>query len=191
VGAMTARRKLVCVAIGAGFAAAVLLLVGAVMVVQSFSLTPRVVDGSTSLDVTSTGTWLVASEQHARIDGADYTGSDVEPADITLVSPAGVSRDVEPLEQHIAYRTPDREGAVIGKVLIDRPGIWRLNVANHRSPVLLAMGPDPITAMTWWVFGAGSGAIVLLGIALGCGWVALRRPSPVHSGRGSPIDQTR
>ena len=185
------RRKLLIAAIAAGMSAVVVLLVGALLVVQSFSLTPMLVDGQAPVQVETTGMWLVATEQRSRIDGIDLVSADVEASHVMLVDPAGGEHALVAPDVHITYALPDREGTVIGRVLVDRSGQWQIMVSHHDSPVLLAVGPDPIGAMTMWLMIAGGVAIVLLGVALGCGWVVLRRSGDVHSVRGSPHHDAR
>jgi len=188
---MSARAKLLVVAITAGFLAAVSVLVGALMVVRAFDLQSISVQGSTPVQIDTTGQWLVASETMATIHGIDQASATVAMDQVVLHDPGGQAHQLVEPQQQASYRMPGRRGVVIGVLSVTEPGAWRVEVPSARDPVLLAIGPDPIDRMTWWLLGSGSLAICLLGIAAGCGWVAWRRPTGVHSGHASSRSSAR
>ncbi|MCH2141700.1 MAG: hypothetical protein MK077_01715 [Phycisphaerales bacterium] len=178
---MSVRAKLLVAAITAGLLAAVSVLVGAVMVVQAFDLMSIVVKGSTTFTVETTGQWLVASETKAPIDGVEHSSSSVTRDQVLLHDPLGQEHALNVTQQQASYQMPGRQGEVIGSFSAEMPGQWQVEVPSETAPVLLAFGADPIDRMTWWLLGSGAVAIGLLGIAAGCGWVAWRRPTGVHS----------
>ncbi|MDP7028829.1 MAG: hypothetical protein QF733_01250 [Phycisphaerales bacterium] len=150
-------------------------LIGAVASVSMFDLKTMAVEQEASFVVDRPGPWVLASETRSVLDGAAHLSEAVALADVTLVDPEGADVEVGVPPRGVRYETPDRSGVIIGSFEASTPGAWTLVRREPAVPaVLMAVGPDPASAAVWWLLIPGGLAVVLLGAAGGCGWVAFR-----------------
>ncbi len=171
------RRKLAWLAVGCGFSAIVAVLVGTLGSISAFSLRTYEVAGEVEFQVGQAGTWVLACETRATVDGVEKSGRLILPAGVHLIDPAGGSRELMPANRSIRYSDPSRAGEILGSFDASPAGTWKIRVAAETLPALCAVGPDPAPAMAWWVLISGGLAIVLLGSGAGFGWVAWRHPT--------------
>ncbi len=153
----------------------VLPLVGAIASVSMFELTTIAVSGSASFPIDRPGTWVLASETRGEVGGETRVGGETSLSDLTLIGPDGTPAPVRAPERAIRYETPERDGVVIGSFHAATGGTWTVRRSGGAGEMaLLAVGPDPAEAAVWWLLVPGGLAVMLLGVAGGCGWVAFR-----------------
>ena len=102
------RRKLAWLAVGCGFSAIVAVLVGTLGSISAFSLRTYEVAGEVEFQVGQAGTWVLACETRATVDGVEKSGRLILPARVHLTDPAGSSRELMPTNRSIRYSPPSR-----------------------------------------------------------------------------------
>jgi hypothetical protein len=165
----------VWIAVGCGLTAIVVLLAGAIGSLSMFELQTISLNRTAVFEVAEPGDWVLASESHATIDGQRLTGIDLAAADVSLTDPMGTRVSLQTPDRDTTYAMPDRAGRIIATFHAGHAGPWTIDrTQSGDDTAIVAVGPDPALAMIWWVLVPGAVAIVLLGVAAGCVWVAWR-----------------
>jgi hypothetical protein len=169
------RRRLVWLGAICGMAAVLSVLIGVVGSLGAFQLVNLRAAPEAGFAVDTPGDWVVASQTRAVVDGVSLVGAAVTIDQMSMHNPDGVSVPLRAPARVLRYRQSDREGVVIGVFDARLRGSWRLSVAGGGEGVLLAIGPDPVGAVSTWMLLSAAVAIVLLGVACSLGWIAWRR----------------
>lgn len=169
------RRTLIWLAASCAAAAVLVVLIGGVGSLGAFQLVTVRLTPEGRFEVGALGDWVVASQTRAVVDGVPLVGAAVTAEQLHLLSPSGAAVPIRVPDYTMAYQRTDRAGEVIGHFDAAQPGSWRVRLAGGGDGVLLAVGPNPLQAVSLWMLVSGAIAIVLLGAACGLGWIAWRR----------------
>jgi len=167
------RRRLIQLAVICAAAAILTALLGTIGSMWTFQMANLRAAPDARFEVQTPGQWVVASQTRAVVDGQSLMGEAITSDRVTVRNPDGVSIQLREPDQAVRYHQADRDGVVIGVFDAMRRGTYLVSIDGGEG-ILLAVGPDPVGAVSRWVLISGSIAIVLLGVSGCLGWVAFR-----------------